>query len=54
MEQTYSVTVVVSVTADSPQEAAKYAMDDLRDMQLNQWNVTVENDQGVIARVVVD
>ena len=40
-ENEYICLIEVSVTANSPKEAAKYAMDDLRDPSLGPWNVRV-------------
>jgi len=39
----YEVTVLVSVTADSREQAAAFAMDDLRDFSLGPWNLEVRN-----------
>jgi hypothetical protein len=41
---TYTVTIEVSVTADNPQEAAQYALDDLRDETLGPWEMGASND----------
>lgn len=37
----YTVVIEVSITADDPQQAAKWAMEDLRDPSLGPWNVEV-------------
>ena len=34
-EQEYNISITVNVTATSPQEALKYALDDLRDMNID-------------------
>ncbi|WP_186214453.1 hypothetical protein [Burkholderia gladioli] len=39
----WTATVVVSITADSPEKAAKFALDDIRDLNLEAINVDVEN-----------
>ena len=41
------VTFEVQVTADSPQQAAKFALDDLRDVTLGSWNARVVNGRDV-------
>ncbi|AQH05801.1 hypothetical protein A9R05_43070 (plasmid) [Burkholderia sp. KK1] len=39
----WTATVVMSITAGSPEEAAKLALDDIRDLNLEAINVDVEN-----------
>lgn len=41
----YTVTVSVSVTARNPVEAAGFALDDLRDLNLGPWHLLVEDEQ---------
>jgi hypothetical protein len=38
----YTITIKVDVTANSPEEAAQFALDDIRDKSIKQWNVDVE------------
>ena len=38
----YTITIQVDVTANSPEEAARFALDDLRDKSIKQWNIDVE------------
>jgi hypothetical protein len=50
----YTVSVELSVTADSPEEAARYALDDLRDRAIEAWKMDVEcNRTGVVTEVSV-
>lgn len=42
----YTVAVEVQVTAESHEEAARFALDDLRDRSLQEWNMTVTNSSG--------
>lgn len=42
----YTVTVEVSVTAESPEEAAKFALDDLQDPNIEAWSMEVSCSRG--------
>ena len=42
----YTVTIEVQVSAESPQEAAEYALADLRDQDLGPWNAEVSCSRG--------
>ncbi|GMG94738.1 hypothetical protein ACUXAV_004995 [Cupriavidus metallidurans] len=48
----FNVTFTVSVTAGTPEEAARLALDDLRDRSLESWNADVEH-QGERSSVTV-
>ena len=39
----YTAVIELSVTADSPEEAARFALDDLRDSDIASWTVKVTN-----------
>jgi hypothetical protein len=41
MSRDYTVTVEVSITANTPEQAAAYALMDLRDRDLGPWNFDV-------------
>jgi hypothetical protein len=42
----YNVTIHLGVTASSPAEAAKYALNDLRDTTLGPWSFAVSGPRG--------
>lgn len=42
----YTITIKVSVTADSHEEAAKFALDDLRDETIGPWNMEASCSRG--------
>jgi hypothetical protein len=39
----YTITIEISVTAESFEEAAAFALDDIRDRRLGPWNMNVKN-----------
>lgn len=43
-DRTYTVTIDVNVTADDPAQAARFALEDLRDRSLASWEFTVLDD----------
>lgn len=45
----YTVTIEVQVTADSPQEAAQFALDDLRDETIGPWTAEVSCSRGNVS-----
>lgn len=49
----YTVIFELSVTAKSPEEAAKFALDDLRDESIGPWNAFVNNTDLEENKVVV-
>lgn len=46
IEQDFTVLFEVSVTASSPETAAKFALADLRDTDLGPWTATITNSEG--------
>lgn len=41
--KSYTVRIELSITADSPEEAAELALQDLRDETLGPWNMDVDD-----------
>lgn len=48
----YVVRIEVSVTADSPEEAARFALADLQDTGLGPWSVDVQGSSGSAPKTV--
>lgn len=44
----FTVIFELAITAESPEEAAKFALDDLRDPSIRGWNATVKSEQGTV------
>lgn len=45
MEISYSVHITIPVTASNPQEAARFALNDLRDLAISGWTMDVVDEE---------
>lgn len=48
MEMNFTVDFELSITADNPEQAVRFALDDLRDLNLCQWTAKVKSESETV------